>query len=106
MPKGILYVESRPASPEQAADYHQWYTETHMPEMVAIEGVVSARRLAPLGADGPFVAIYELEADDLAAVQARVTEAGKAGKLSPPVGTSMDPPPKVTYLEEISTCAP
>jgi hypothetical protein len=106
MAKGILYVESRPGSPEQAAEYHQWYNQTHMPELVAVEGVVSARRFAPLGTDGPFVAIYEIEADDIEAVRARISEAGKSGKMSPPVGTAMDPPPSVTFLQEIHTYAP
>ena len=65
MPKGILYVESRPASPEQAADYHQWYNETHLPEMLSVDGFVSARRFEPVEGDGPFIAIYEFDTDDL-----------------------------------------
>jgi hypothetical protein len=54
VPKGVLIVESRPGSPEQAAAFHQRYDQTHLPEMAAIEGVVSARRFAPLDEDGPF----------------------------------------------------
>jgi hypothetical protein len=101
MPKGILYVESRPASPEQAAAYHRWYEDTHMREMAEIKGIVSARRFAPLGDDGPFVAIYEIDADDIGAVQARIAEAGKSGALAPPVGVATDPPPAIAYFREI-----
>ena len=101
MPKGILYVGSRPAAAEEADAYHAWYTGTHIPEMTAIDGVVSARRFAPLDGDGPYVAIYELEGDDLETVKAAVAEAGRSGKMSPPVGTATNPPPVVTYLQEI-----
>jgi hypothetical protein len=103
MPKGILYVESRPASPEEAADYHKWYDETHVPEILAIEGFVSARRFQPFGGDGPFVAIYEIDTDDLEAARARLTEATRSGVNSTPVGVSFDPPPTVRYLQEIQS---
>jgi len=103
MAKAILYVESRPASPEAEAEYHKWYNEVHVGEILAIEGFVSARRLAPVGEDGPYVAIYEIETDDLDAVRARLTEATKSGRNSTPVGVSFDPPPTVHYFEEIGT---
>jgi hypothetical protein len=105
MAKGILYVESRPASAQEAEDFHTWYEQTHMKEMLAVEGVVSARRFAPLGTDGPFVAIYELEGDDLGTVRSRVTEANRAGRISAPVGVQVDPPPVVRYLGEIAALA-
>jgi hypothetical protein len=56
MAKGILYVETRPISPDQEAEYHRWY-ETHLADVVAVDGIVAARRFAPIGDDGPFVAI-------------------------------------------------
>lgn len=101
MPKGILYVESRPSSPEQAADYHKWYEQTHLQEIVAIDGFVSARRFAPLSEGGSFIVIYEIEADEIEAVQAGLFEAAKAGKLSAPVGVQTDPPPTFRFLREI-----
>jgi hypothetical protein len=103
MPKGILHVETRPASPEQAAEYHKWYNETHIKEILAIEGFISARRFEPVDPDGPFLAIYEIEADDLEGARARLTEATAAGRNSAPVGVSMDPPPVVRYFLEIAT---
>ena len=103
MPKGIMVVESYPASPEQAAEYHEWYNETHMPQILEVDGFVAARRFAPMGEDGPFVAIYEIEADDLEAARARLTEATKSGRTTLPVGVRMDPPPVVRYYEEIAS---
>jgi hypothetical protein len=74
-----------------------------MKEMSAIPGVVSARRFVPLGEDGPFIAIYELDADDLDAVRAEVADATRLGKLTKPVGLQIDPPPVVRYLREFTT---
>jgi hypothetical protein len=106
MPKGIMYVESYPASPEEAEAYHAWYEGTHLKEMTSIDGVVSARRFAALGDDGPYVAIYELDTDDIAGVQAKIREAAKAGLTSPPVGVRTDPPPRVLLCREIAVHIP
>ena len=101
MARGILYVESQPASPEEADAFDTWYEHTHMKEMLGIEGVGSARRLSPLAGGGGVVAIYELDGD-LDAVRARVSEAHRTGRLSPQVGMQLDPPPVVRYLGEIA----
>ncbi|RAY16936.1 hypothetical protein DPM19_01870 [Actinomadura craniellae] len=106
MPRGILYVESRPSSPEQLADFHRWYDETHVQEIVAVDGFVSARRFAPLGDDGPFIAIYEIEADDVETAQAKLAEATKAGGISAPVGVQLDPPPTIRFYREITAYTP
>jgi len=49
MARGLLIVESRPASPEEAAAYHDWYDNKHVPEILQLEGFVSARRLEAVG---------------------------------------------------------
>ena len=103
MPKGILYVESRPPA-DRVAEYHAWYEGTHIPEMLAAEGVVAARRFAPVAPtgddDGLFVAIYEIEGDDLAAVMAAL-RAGIAGRTPPPDGLLGAGPPVVRLLATI-----
>ncbi|EUA30510.1 hypothetical protein I553_4767 [Mycobacterium xenopi 4042] len=53
VPKGILYVESRPSSPDRDAEYNSWYDEIHLPQLMALDGFVSARRLRPVADDGP-----------------------------------------------------
>jgi hypothetical protein len=103
MAKAILYVETRPASAEEAADYHQWYNEVHIPEILATPGFVSARRFEPMDEGGPFVAIYEIEADDVEAARAALTEATRSGANSKPVGVSFDPPPTTQYYREIAS---
>jgi hypothetical protein len=106
--RGILYVESRPSSPEQAEQYHAWYEQVHLQEMAALDGIVSARRFAPLdgGPEGPFVAIYEIEADDVAAVRDRLAAAGRSGRSSAPVGLALDPAPTVRFYREIAAYRP
>jgi hypothetical protein len=81
MARGILLVLSGPASAEVDAEYNHWYENVHIPELLAIAGFVSARRFrvpeAQLatqgGAEGVrakfphrYVAVYEVEAPDLA----------------------------------------
>ena len=68
MAKGIIYVETRPSSPDRDQEYNTWYDEVHIPELVALDGIVSARRLRPVDGDGPYVALYELEGDNLRAI--------------------------------------
>ena len=106
MPRGIMYVETWPASPEEAEEYHRWYNETHMQEILAIEGFKSARRFEPLGHDGPYIAIYEIDADDIDKVRAEMAEATRSGRNSRPVGVRMDPQPVVRYFGEIAECRP
>jgi hypothetical protein len=65
--------------------YNKWYDETHVPDCVAIPGVVSARRLelSPVGMPGAptpahkYLALYEIDGDPAA-----VMEALRAGVVS------------------------
>jgi len=101
MPKGILCVESRPVSPDRAADYHRWYDETHIPEILQLDGFVSGRRFGSLGDDGSFVAIYEIDTD-VETARAALAAASKAGGMSPPTGVRLDPPPTVRWFVDVT----
>jgi len=52
-------------------EFNRWYEDTHLPEVLQVPGFVAGRRYAltgPGAADGPrFLAVYEIETDDLAA---------------------------------------
>jgi hypothetical protein len=82
VPKGFMYVESLPKDPAKAAEYHEWYNDVHLQEVVAAVGFVSGRRLEPADGDGPFVAIFEFD-DDVDAVRDRVANARSTHDLSP-----------------------
>jgi hypothetical protein len=102
VPRAILYVESRPKDPARAVEYQRWYDEVHLAEVVAVAGFVSARRFGPVDDDGPFVAIFEIDKDDLDAVKARVASARATGNLSPSQAEVVS----VRYLVELSAYAP
>ncbi|HEX3545798.1 MAG TPA: hypothetical protein VHU62_04375 [Mycobacterium sp.] len=106
MPRGIIYLETRPVSPDRVEEYHKWYNDTHLAEVVSVEGIVSARRFAPIDGNGPFIAIYELDCDDLDAVVARMRELGASGKMSSLELLNMDTPPIPRVYREIGSYAP
>lgn len=59
------------AAEGREADFNQWYDGQHMPDVLAIPGMVSAQRFACVG-EGPhkYMAIYEIETEDLGALLA------------------------------------
>jgi hypothetical protein len=103
MAKGLLVVQTRPAAPDRADEYHDWYDNVHIPALLEVPGVVGAHRYEACDpatgepvADAPFLAVYELDAEDLAgpvrdlAVRTRGTPAAATDAVS------VDPPPVVT----------
>lgn len=97
MPKGIIHVETRPSSPDRDREYNTWYDEVHLPELLALDGIVSARRCKPVADDGPYIALYEIEGDDLQAILDNMVASG--GKLHMSDALQMDPPPVFRLLE-------
>jgi hypothetical protein len=91
-----MVVESRPKSDGDAEVYHQWYEQVHIPELLGVDGFVSARRFAIEDGTG-FLAIYELDAD-VPTAKAALAEAQASGRMSPPVGLQLEPPPSVRYF--------
>jgi hypothetical protein len=106
MPRGIMYVETMPVSAGREAAYHKWYNDTHLAEVVSVDGIVSARRFAPVDGDGPFIAIYELESDDLAGAMQRLAALGQSGQMSSLEHLQLDPPPVTRVYREIGAYEP
>jgi len=96
--KGIMIVQTSPVSAEREAEYNQWYSGTHIPEICAIDGFVSARRFK-LRDQPTYVAIYELEAEDLNAPLAELGKRNASGEMHPPEAVQMSPAPVVTVYE-------
>ena len=93
----ILHVESRPVSPEVEDEFNRWYDEVHIPEMLAFDGYVSARRLAPVDDDGPYIAQYVIEGDPEVILGA-VRQASAEGRLKMSETLQMDPVPKMRLM--------
>ena len=106
MAKGIMYVETMPASPDKVDEYHKWYNDTHLEQILSVDGIVSARRFAPTDGDGPFIAIYELDCDDLDAAVQRLGELGASGGLTGMENLALDPRPVPKVYREIGSLGP
>jgi len=85
MPRYKMVVLSKPVEGREQA-YNDWYQDIHLGEMVALPGIRSARRYRRAlnlvaGDSYPYMAIYEIEADDLDAVVAGIIEASGSGGI-------------------------
>jgi hypothetical protein len=107
MPKGILIVQSQPSDPSCEDAYNEWYSRTHIPEVCAVPGFVGARRYRVREAGrlkvdptAPrYIAVYELEADDLEATVRELSAHSADGRISKSDVIEMDPRPVVTLYE-------
>jgi hypothetical protein len=69
MQKHVMLVYSDP-TPGREDEYNAWYNDVHLKEVLATEGFVRAQRfkvsdIMPGVTDHKYVAIYEIETDDL-----------------------------------------
>lgn len=97
--KGILIVEAEPSSADREAEFHEWYEKVHIPEVLGLDGVLAARRFAPVDGQGPHTAVYELEADDLSAIITDLFTAVGDGRIQMSDAMQMQPPPVMRLLE-------
>jgi hypothetical protein len=107
MPKGVMYVPSQPSSPDREDEYNTWYSETHIPEVCQVPGVVGARRYkisdpaqAEAGAS-TYLALYELDAADLGQVFEEISARAIDGRIKMSDVLGMDPPPVPVIYELI-----
>ena len=99
MTKSLLFVESSPASVELIEEYHRWHDQVHVPEMLTIDGFVSARRWRTDGES--FITLYEIDTDvDTARTNLRAAFAD--GRMTKPVAIQTDPPAVMRYLGLVS----
>jgi hypothetical protein len=102
MAKGILYVETH-ADPSQVAAYHEWYNNAHLTEVCKLDGIVSARRFEALDDDGTtFIAIYEIDADNIEDARDAVFAFMKSGNMSMPVGMDVTKAPVTKFFRQIA----
>jgi hypothetical protein len=105
VPKGIMVVQSDPVDAAREDEYNDWYDNTHVPEICAVPGFVSARRYKVHGAAAgdtgspSYLAIYEIDADELTAPAAELRARSEAGRTHGSDALRRDPPPIVTIYE-------
>ena len=84
MPRYKMVVLSRPVEGREA-EFNEWYQHVHLGEVVAFSGFKSAqrfRRVRSLTGPGnyPYLAIYEIETDDIDAVLNEFESRSRAGR--------------------------
>jgi len=105
VPKGVMVVEAGPSDPSREDEFNDWYTNVHLPELLSVPGFVRARRFKVSGDPKPgrhgYLAIYEIEADDLGVPLRELRARAEAGQSSRSDAVSADPPSVVTIYELI-----
>jgi hypothetical protein len=81
-----LVVFSEPTD-GQEAEYHRWYDEVHLPEVMRVSGFVSAQRFTlniPMIGELPhkFMSIYEVDCDDPQRVLDDLVAMTQAGEMN------------------------
>jgi hypothetical protein len=104
MTKAVLAVYANAASPDQEGEFNTWYVGTHIPEVLALDGFVGARRFrlseAQLGggSDHQYVTMYDIDAPDVGAVLKGLTDGFKNGSVT--FSATMSPGPVVVWDEQ------
>lgn len=80
--------------PGKEDEFHDWYQNTHLPEILALPGGVSAQRFKQvaklMGNDtNEWLAIYDFECDDPMTVLGAMGEAAQSGKMTPAIYQDM-----------------
>lgn len=104
MPRGVLLVRTAPADGRES-EYNDWYDDTHLGDILKVAGFTSARRFRTVtGDDLPYLALYEVEADDLKAAQALLRGAVASGevRMSGADVIARDPTPSMAMYEQIT----
>ena len=77
-------------------EYNRWYDEVHLGDVIGVEGFVAAQRFrlsdAQIGGDGAeaparYLAIYEIEADDLEGALAKLNAGAGTMEMSAALDT-------------------
>lgn len=86
MAKYKMVILSRPTEGRED-EYNEWYQNVHLGELVALDGIVSGRRYRRARTLGerdsfPYLAIYDIETDDIDGVVLGLTHTAEQGRLT------------------------
>jgi hypothetical protein len=90
------------AKPEIEDHFNDWYTNVHLAEVSSRPGFTGARRFAPAAPGKPYIAIYEMDADDLQKATDEMMAFYAAGGFTNSDALQTDPPAIVGTLTEIA----
>ncbi|MGH9344818.1 MAG: hypothetical protein ACRD19_13795 [Terriglobia bacterium] len=81
MAKYTFVVLTNPTAGKET-EYNEWYNQTHLPDVLNVPGLVCAQRFkladSQMGKNNPYnyLALYEIETDDLPGVLKEMRERG------------------------------
>lgn len=91
MGKYTYVVMSNPVAGKEE-EYNRWYTDQHLPDVLAVPGFVAAQRFRVDDKDSKlphrYLALYEIETDDIAHAMADLQ--GRAGTPAMPLSDALD----------------
>ena len=104
MSKYSMVVQSQ-AVAGRDDDYNEWYDNQHFGDICALPGVTGGRRLehvmTAMGEPGlKYLAIYDIETDDIGAVMAEMGRRGAEGLM--PISDALDGPASVLWVYKVS----
>jgi hypothetical protein len=115
MSRHLMLVTSAPAAGRDD-DYHAFYDGQHVPDILrTVPGLRSCRRFGPsaqqsaviaAGKPAPYVAIYEIEADDIGEVVMQLDAAAVSGTWRPAPEGAFSPERSLTFYTLLSEHSP
>jgi len=108
MPKATLAVYANPADAAREDEFNAWYNDTHIPQVLALDGFVGATRhrlsSAQLGGtvEHKYVTFYEIDAPDVQAVLDGLSKGFANGAVT--MSDAMSPGPVVVW-EHLNTAS-
>lgn len=101
MSHAVLLAWASPADADSVEQFHQWYESTHIPQVR--EAVPSIREVTRYelvdpesGAQGRFLAVYEMEEADIAAAAAALGDGVSSGRIEMTSAMDLTGAPPVT----------
>lgn len=77
MAKYLFLVECNCKDAAQEGAFNTWYNEVHVPDIMKLPGVISAKRwedIEPAAETGKYLAMYEIEIDDIEKVKQAIVD--------------------------------
>ncbi len=113
MARALMLVASSATDPNRIGEFGDWYA-LHIQELLQVEGILSATRWeasphqllpGPSGIEGrPFLALYEIECDDVEAVRDRIRDSSNDRTHSDLL--ELDPLPITLLFEHLGEWSP
>ncbi len=89
MEKWVLAVETNCSDPSRDNEFNDWYDNIHVPDILETPGMLRATRYEntrPSEGRGKFLALYEIETDDIGqtmvALQENISAKAKQGRMT------------------------